>query len=327
MPEQTATAMASPNIALIKYWGNTDDDLRLPVSPSISFNLAELHTRTTVHWLPELGADEVLINGAPTDEAARARVSVHLDLVRALGKHSGCARVESVNNFPIGTGIASSASAFAALSLAATAALGITLPEAALSALARRGSGSAARSIPGGFVAWHTADDQRDSFAHSFAPADHWDLVDVVAVVSREHKKTGSTAGHAVAATSPLQQARIDSAPARFEQCKNAILARDFDALAEIVELDSNVMHSVMMTGSPSLLYWQPETIAIMQQVRHWRQHDGLDVCYTIDAGPNVHCICTAQSADAISDGLAQLPGVLETRKATPGGPAQLLTT
>lgn len=324
MPVLSATATAAPNIALIKYWGNLDHALRLPASPSLSFNLAELYTRTTVDWDDALTADEVIINGEAAGHAALERVSHHLDHVRRLAGHSGHARVVSANNFPIGTGIASSAAAFAALSLAATAALGLTLTERELSALARLGSGSAARSIPGGFVAWYVGEDHASSFAETIAPSEHWDLVDLVAVVSRAHKQTGSTSGHRLADTSPLQAARITTAQDRFERCRAALLARDFPALASVVELDTNVMHGVMMTGSPPLLYWEPTTIALMKQVRDWRDSDGLDVCYTIDAGPNVHCICTAAVAQAIGPALRAMPGVLEVLRATPGGPARV---
>jgi diphosphomevalonate decarboxylase len=327
MSQLTATALASPNIALIKYWGNTDDDLRLPVSPSISFNLAELHTRTTVIWDESLDADAVTINDERVSGPAAARVTHHLNHVRQLAKHDGHAQVVSSNNFPAGAGIASSASAFAALSLAATAALNLHLPERELSALARLGSGSASRSIPGGFVAWYDAPTHADSFAETFAPAHHWDLVDLIAVVSREHKKTGSTSGHPLAATSPLQAARIATAPDRFEQCKAAVLDRDFSTLARVVELDNNMMHSVMMTSDPVLLYWLPETLRIMHMVQTWRENDGLAVCYTIDAGPNVHCICTASAADHIEPALRQLPGVMDVYRATPGGPAALVTS
>ncbi len=324
MPAQTATAIASPNIALIKYWGNTNDELRLPASPSISFNLADLRTRTCVTWDDRLLADEVIINGEPVSGPARDRVVRQLDHIRRMSGHTGHARIESANNFPTGAGIASSASAFAALSLAATAALGLQLTERELSALARLGSGSAARSIPGGFVAWYTGPTHEDSYAESFAPPDYWDLVDLIAVVSHAHKATGSTAGHTVAATSPLQAARLATARERFDRCKAAILARDFAALAPVVELDSNIMHSVMMTGTPSLLYWEPATLAVMHQVRRWRETDGLEVCYTIDAGPNVHCICTAATAEVIAPALRQIPGVLEVFRAVPAGPARL---
>ncbi|GAB4574063.1 MAG: diphosphomevalonate decarboxylase [Anaerolineae bacterium] len=326
MPEQMqATAVASPNIALIKYWGNRNHDLRLPASPSLSFNLAELTTRTTVLWDPTLSADEIILNGEQVHGPAHDRVSHHLNHVRRLAGFSGYARVESVNNFPTGTGIASSASAFAALSLAATAALGLALSERKLSALARLGSGSAARSIPGGFVVWYAADTHEDSFAESIAPPEHWALVDLVAVVSKEHKRTGSTSGHALADTSPLQPARIATAEERFERCKQAVLARDFPALAAVVELDNLIMHSVMMTSTPPLLYWEPETLRLIKLVQRLREKDGLSVCHTIDAGPNVHCICTAEDAPAVEAALRTQPGILEIRSATVGGPARLI--
>lgn len=323
MTRLTATAIASPNIALIKYWGNLDSQLRLPVSSSISFNLAELNTETTVEWEPGLDTDEAWINGSRAEGPALARISLHLDHVRRLAGHSGHARVQSANNFPTGTGIASSASAFAALSLAASAALGLRLSERELSTLARLGSGSASRSIPGGYVAWYTAATHEASYAETIAPVDHWDLVDLIAIVSREHKQTGSTAGHDLAATSPLQAARIASAQARFETCQTALLARDFEALAAVVELDSNVMHSVMMTSTPPLFYWLPPTLNLMHRVRTWRAA-GHSICYTLDAGPNVHCICTTSTADALESELRAMPGVLEVKRATPGGPARL---
>lgn len=324
MSNKTATAVASPNIALIKYWGNLDDDLRLPVSPSISFNLAELHTTTTVTWDDTLAADEVVVNGQVLTGTGYIRVVGFLDHVRRMADHAGKARVISANNFPIGTGIASSAAAFAALALAAPAALDLALSERELSTLARLGSGSASRSVPDGFVAWYVGEKHDDSFAESVAPPEHWGLVDLIAVVSQAHKKTGSTAGHTIAATSPFQAARIATAQVRFDDCLAAVMARDFGALAQVVELDSDMMHSVMMTGSPSLFYWEPDTLRIMKQVRHWREVDGLNVCYTLDAGPNVHCICTIEAANAIENELRQMPGVAKTYRATPGGPARI---
>ncbi len=325
MPERSATAVASPNIALIKYWGNRDHVLRLPASPSISFNLAELHTRTTVVWNTRPDGNHVFIDGQEVTGDSYQRVVRHLDHVRELAGYRGSAQVESSSNFPAGAGIASSASAFAALSLAATAALGLSLSERELSILARLGSGSASRSVPGGFVAWYAGDKHEESYAETFASPDHWPLVDLVAIVSRAHKKTGSTSGHALAVTSPLQAARIVSAQERFDACKQAVLARDFAGLARVVELDSNLMHSVMMTSDPPLFYWQPATLTVIEAIRRWREEDALEACYTIDAGPNVHCICTAGSADVVEGRLRALPGVLDVLRATPGGPARLM--
>src|SRR5574342_110791 len=188
----TATAQANPNLAFIKYWGNRDNVLRLPMNGSISMNLDGLSTRTTVSFQPSLPFDELIINGHEVTGSGLDRVSYILDIVRGMANIHERAEVMSENNFPSGTGIASSASAFAALALAGSKAAGLNLSERELSRLARRGSGSAARSIPGGFVEWQAGTGDEDSFAFSIAPAEHWALVDCIAVVSAAHKKTGS---------------------------------------------------------------------------------------------------------------------------------------
>ncbi len=288
-------------------------------------NLADLHTITTVEWYTALKADALTINGAAPAEAALERVRAHLDVLRARFAIRRFARVNSSNNFPMGTGIASSASAFAALTVAACAALGAELAERELSALARMGSGSAARSIPTGFVEWRAGDAHETSFAQSFAPPQHWDLVDIIAIVSRKHKRTGSSAGHQTADSSVLQPARVSAASKRFPALKSAILRRDFARFAEVVEEDSNLMHSVMMTSKPPLFYWEPLSLAIMKAVRRWRRHDNLQVCYTLDAGPNVHCICAADDADAVAGRLRELSGELDIMRSAAGGGALIL--
>ena len=287
-------------------------------------NLEGLYTRTMVSFQPSLPFDELIINGRETTGLGLERVSALLDTVRHMAHFSLYAEVISENNFPAGAGIASSASAFAALTLAATKAAGLELSEAELSRLARRGSGSACRSIPSGFVEWQAGTGDEDSFAFSIAPPEHWPLVDCVAIVSAEHKPTGSTEGHALAGTSLLQSARVADAPRRLDICRQAIQQRDFQTLAEIVELDSSLMHAVMQTSSPPLLYWQPETVAVMQQVQAWRK-GGLPVCFTIDAGPNVHVLCEQASATITTQRLASLPGIREVRQADVGGGARLI--
>jgi diphosphomevalonate decarboxylase len=319
----TAASRAFSNIAFIKYWGDRDASLRLPANGSISMNLDGLFTRTQVEFSPQYSQDELLLNGVEVTGPALARVTALLSWVRS---HSGVslpARVTSENNFPMGAGIASSASAFAALALAASTAAGLKLSEPELSRLARSGSGSACRSIPGGFVEWQAGEDDANSYAFSFAHPNHWDLVDCVAIISHEHKKTGSTEGHFLANTSPLQPARVADAPRRLNICRQALLQRDFEAFAWIVEQDCNLMHAVMLTSNPQLLYWQPGTLAVMHAVHHWRQHN-LPVCYTIDAGPNVHVICEAWAADQVAGELLQVPGVVQVMRAKPGGPACL---
>jgi diphosphomevalonate decarboxylase len=179
-----ATALAHPNIAFIKYWGMKDEDLKLPANDSISMNIGCLSTRTTVEYDQQLRADEIQLNGTPLSGAGLARVEDFMCHLRQMTGRSLFARITSENNFPTGVGIASSASAFAALALAGTAALDLTLSEQELSNLARWGSGSACRSIPGGFVEWRTDPSTNQSYAVSFAPADHWKLMDCIAIVS-----------------------------------------------------------------------------------------------------------------------------------------------
>lgn len=320
-----ATARSFSNIAFIKYWGNRDDALRLPANSSLSMNLDDLHTTTTVRFDPAASGDRLLLNGNEVAGPARERVSRHLDLLRRAAGVEYPADVASVNNFPTGTGIASSASAFSALTVAAAAALGLSLSERTLSVLARQGSGSASRSVPGGFVEWHAADDSESSYAESIAPPEHWALVDIVAIVSREHKAVGSTGGHALAPTSPLQGARVMDTPRRLTLCRRAILERDFDSFAAVVEQDALMMHGVMMTSTPALLYWQPPTLRLIDAVMAWRAA-GIPVCFTIDAGPNVHVITTGEHADRVSAQVRTVEGVQAILRARPGGPARLLS-
>jgi diphosphomevalonate decarboxylase len=320
----TATAQAHPNIAFIKYWGNRDNTLRLPMNGSLSMNLDGLSTRTTVSFQPSLPYDELIINGHEVAGAGRDRVSYILDLIRDMANIRERAEVMTGNNFPSGAGIASSASAFAALALAGSRAAGLNLSEPELSRLARRGSGSASRSIPSGFVEWQVGTTDEDSFAFSIAEPDHWKLVDCVAIVSASHKKTGSTEGHAIAPTSPLQAARVVDTPRRLDLCRSAILNRDFDAFASIVELDSDMMHSVMMTSTPALHYWNSASLSVMNAVRQWRG-EGLPVCYTVDAGPNVHVICPETEAQAVEKRLREIEGVSNVLVARAGGAAKIV--
>ncbi|NSW52864.1 MAG: diphosphomevalonate decarboxylase [Anaerolineae bacterium] len=324
-PEYTATALAHPNIAFIKYWGNRNDALRLALNDSLSMNLAALHTRTTVRFLLDgsQASDTLVLNGRAIQGDALVRVSGFLNLVRQRAGVDWPAHIISDNNFPTGAGIASSAAAFAALALAASAALGLHLTEKELSILARRGSGSACRSIPAGFVAWHAGVEDGDSYAETIAPPSHWNLVDCVAVIQSAHKPVGSTAGHTLAGTSLLQAARVADAPRRAALCRQAILDRDFEALAVVTELDSNLMHAVMQTSTPPLLYWEPQSVEIMKSVMRWRQ-EGLPVCYTLDAGPNVHVLTLSDSVDEVEQRLRAVDGVAEVLVSAPGGAARL---
>lgn len=319
-----ATAQAHPNIAFIKYWGNADESLRLPANPSISMNLEGISTITTVEWGKD-EKDSLIINGHTADAQALARVVRHLDVIRKRAGINLRAQVTSENNFPMGAGIASSASSFAALTVAAFAAAGVIVDERELSCVARLGSGSASRSIPAGYVEWCTGNTHEESYAFTVADAKHWDLVDVVAVISEGHKAVGSREGHTTATTSDFQAARVASAPTRLKICRQALLDRDFETFATVVEQDSNMMHAVMMTSKPPLFYWKAASLTVMEAVRQWRS-EGIPVCYTLDAGPNVHCITMSAYQDEIGIRLTHIEGVLRVLKAACGGGARILS-
>jgi diphosphomevalonate decarboxylase len=322
----SATAVAFPNIAFIKYWGNRDDALRLPANGSIAMNLDGLETRTSLELDPRLAEDEFTLQGVRQNGIPLERVSAHLDILRGRAGASCKARVESENNFPLGAGIASSASAFAALTLAAADAMGLNLPQRELSILARRGSGSASRSIPDGFTEWYAADADEGSFAESIAAPDHWALVDWIAILDAGPKKVGSAEGNQLARTSPLQAARVADAPRRLEICRRAIRERDFPALAEILEEDTRLMHEVMRTSTPSLNYWKPATLDLMRSIPEWRA-GGLPVAFTIDAGPNVHCLCPEESSSEVERRLRENPAVRQVLRARPGLGARVVAS
>jgi diphosphomevalonate decarboxylase len=318
-----ATAVANPNIAFVKYWGKADDALNLPANPSVSMSLAALVTVTTVEFRLGLAADVVTIDGQAAVGQALARVVSHLDRVRSLAGFGEKAWVVSRSDFPVGTGLASSASAFAALSLAAARAAGLQLGASELSRLARLGSGSACRSVPGGFALWE-GDSDETSFARQIAPPGHWSLHDVVAIVSHEHKGVGSHNGHGLARSSPFFRSRLGTVPELLTAVQLGIEQREVARLGLASEADTLAMHAVMMTSQPSLLYWQPATVAVLQAVQIWRR-GGLDVYFSLDAGPNVHCFCEAVDAAEVRRRLEAVPGVIDVLDSGPGRGVRLV--
>lgn len=324
VPESTASAAGSKasvkapaNIAFIKYWGARDLRRALPSNPSISMTLRECVSHTTVEHLPRTDRDEILLAGAdgslaPAPEGFAARASAHLgEIRRSLGAGGGF-RVATRNSFPSSAGMASSASGFAALAVAATRALGASLSDRRLSILARAsGSGSAARSVLGGYVEWPRAmaagEDESDAFA--LAPADHWDLRDVVAVVETEPKEVSSRDGHRLAATSPYFARRQELLPARLEQVRRAIEERDFDALGPVIEEEAVDLHLIAMSSRPPIFYWSPATLAVLAELRRLRR-EGIAAWATMDAGANVHVITRPEDEEAVAQRLAGVPGV-----------------
>ena len=322
------TAVAGTNIALVKYWGKRDARLNLPAAGSLSLTLKELGTRTTVRFGAHLAeGDRVRLNGRDADEKTRTRVVAFLDLIRVLAGMDARAEVVTENTVPTAAGLASSASGFAALALAASRAAGLSLTPAELSALARRGSGSAARSIFGGFVVMNPGvlADGSDAVAAPLADGDGWPVRLVVAVTTEGPKSIGSTAAmERTARTSPFYAAWVDSVPRDVQDSAAAITARDFDQLGRIAERNAVRMHASAMAADPPILYWNTATWSAMQAVRDLRG-SGIAAYFTIDAGPHVKVLCLAEDADAVQKALGQTPGVLRTLVTSPGRGARIL--
>ncbi|MBI2605848.1 MAG: diphosphomevalonate decarboxylase [Deltaproteobacteria bacterium] len=310
MPKYEASAFAPINIALAKYWGKRDARLNLPTNGSISITLDKFGSTTRVIFDETLEADVLVLNGEEvrTPETLR-KISIVLDELRSIAStrfaRVPCARwrarVLSQNNFPTAAGLASSASGIAALALAASHALGLKLTPERLSELARRGSGSACRSLFDGFVEWKRGElaNGSDSVAASLHPASHWDLRALIVVVDAEPKSRSSTGGMTSARnSSPFFQSWIESAQATLGPIRDAIAARNFHALSRAAEENCLRMHACAISASPSLLYWKPATVALIHEARKMRA-EGVEVFFTIDAGPNVVIVATAAHAAA----------------------------
>jgi diphosphomevalonate decarboxylase len=324
MTVRRAAARALANVALVKYFGKRDPALNLPAAGSLSVALEPLETITSVEFDDQLGRDAVALGGSPADPAFAARVSAFLDLVRTLADCTAAARVATQNGFPTGAGLASSASGFAALALAATRALGLDLDGPALSALARRGSGSAARSIPGGFAAWDagTRADGADSFAREIAGPQDLELRIVVGVTDPAPKALGSTAAmERTRATSPYYAAWIDAARGDLVDALAAVAARDLERLGEIAERSALAMHGAALAARPGIAFWNGATIDALHCVRALRTRGRL-AFFTCDAGPQPKALCAAADEEAVAAAFAELPGVRAVIRCRPGGGA-----
>ena len=320
-------AHANSNIALVKYWGKRDPVLNLPAAGSISMTLEGLQTRTSVLFDPALEQDIVELNHERLPDAKAARLSRFIDRVRAMSGLTHRAHIKTVNDFPTAAGLASSASGFAALALAATRAAGLELSKQELSVLARIGSGSAARSVYGGFVEMHAGSkaDGSDAFAVPLFEAAHWDLKCLVAVCAQGPKDYGSTeAMEHTAHTSPFYQPWIDDVPQALDAARDALGARDFEALAHTAEASCLRMHASAMAAAPGILYWKGATVDLIHSVRAWRKQ-GMAAFFTIDAGPHVKVFCEASDAPKLKEKLTQHPGVLDVLEASAGQGAQIV--
>ncbi|HET6528560.1 MAG TPA: diphosphomevalonate decarboxylase [Balneolaceae bacterium] len=318
-----ATAIAHANIALIKYWGKRQGELNLPAVGSISLTLDSLGTETTIHFDSTLKADHFELNGKTVSGSSLQRLSNFLDCVDSARPY---AAVASTNNFPTAAGLASSASGFAALALSASVALGQNLSRKALSKLARQGSGSAARSVYGGFVEMKCGNDPSgmDDFASPLFDEDYWDVRMLIAITSTEKKPVGSTQGmNHTARTSPYYDVWLQSQPADLKEMRAALQAKDFEKVGELMEYSCFKMHGLAMSARPALLYWNEATIEVIRIIRDLRRN-GTAAYVTVDAGPQVKILCLPETIDDVKQALETVKGVKEILACRPGPAAAI---
>lgn len=315
-----ATATAQPNIALIKYWGKRDLERNLPAVGSISITLANLSTEMTVEFDASLNVDKLEVNG---EENSRMlpRISQCLDSVA--GEQRSRARVLSKSNFPIAAGLASSASSFAALTVAAAAACERTATREELAQLAGRASGSAARSLYGGFA--ELANEGESIALQSLRMPDEWPLQVVVAITDSGPKPVGSTEAMEISRrTSPFYESWVADQDKDLALARGAIEATDFEQLGAIAEHNCLKMHSIMWASRPPTVFWNAATMRCLQTVRQL-QGDGVDVFFTIDAGPQVKAVCAAEHVDDVQTALRETEGVHEIMTTGLGAGARLI--
>jgi diphosphomevalonate decarboxylase len=322
---RAARAIAHPNIALAKYWGKLDASQNLPAVPSLSLTLDAMSTTTTLGFDPSLKADRLMINGALAREAEALRASKLLDRVRAAAGIETRAWIESANDFPTASGLASSASGFAALALAAVRAAGLEWDLARVSDLARQSSASAARSVFGGFVTLASG-----TPGVSFLPAEplvgssEWDVALSVCVTTSQAKEVPSTEGMGhTRETSPYYAAWLARAPLLFERARKAVLARDLEELGRVAEESAFSMHACAMAAAPALFYFSPATVGAIERVRRLRR-EGTLAYVTMDAGPHVKVLSSAADSERVAAALRDVLGVERVLVARPGANADV---
>ncbi len=311
------TIKASSDIALVKYWGKKDEVLRLPENGSISLILSGLDTATTVEFNENFTKDEVIIQGE-SEEGETGRVVKHLDRMRQLAGKKVYAKVVSQNTFPKGTGLSSSGSGLAALTIAATKAIGINLDEKEMSILARQGSGTACRCVCGGIVEWLDGETSETSYSQTIFPADYFDIRDVVAVVDEGKKLISSTQGHALANTSPFYKTRQSEIKAKIEAVRESLNEKNFDKLGALVESEALEFHSILLTSQPPMIAWYPGSLEVMLAVQAMRR-EGVKAYFTINTGFNVHVLTLPEFEDQVVARLEKLPLVKKTIRAKIG--------
>jgi diphosphomevalonate decarboxylase len=319
----SASAVAHANIALIKYWGKRQEELNLPAVGSISLTLDALRTETTIHFDETLQADRLELNGKAVSGISLQRMSNFLDCVDSTRPY---ASVESTNNFPTAAGLASSASGFAALALSASVALGQDLSRQALSKLARQGSGSAARSVFGGFAEMKCGDGPKGDEDYTVPLFDegYWDIRMLIAITSTEKKSVGSTEGMIrTAQTSPYYNSWVQSQSTDLKEMRTALKEQNFEKVGELTEFSCFKMHGLAMSALPALFYWNDATVEAIRIIRELRKN-GTAAYLTIDAGPQVKILCLPEAVDDVKQALQTVDGIKKILVCRPGPAAAI---
>ncbi len=291
---------AHANIALVKYWGKEDEEQVIPYNSSLSLTLDKLYTDTIIETSDK---DEFVLDGVKQGKSESEKIFRFIDRFRQLSQRKNYIRIASVNNFPTAAGLASSASGFAALATAANRYFNLNLSKKKLSEITRFGSGSATRSLFGGFVIW-----QKDEipYAYEFDSAD-WDIAMIVVIINREKKDVSSKeAMRRTVYTSPYYPAWVENAQIDIENIKKAIKKHDFKVLGEITQSNALRMHASMMAAIPPIIYFQPQTLTVLRFVDELNKR-GLECYATMDAGPNVKILTRQSQVRVIVDELASL--------------------
>ncbi len=323
--QNSATAVAHANIALIKYWGKRNETLNLPAAGSISLTLDALKTETTVRYEETLQTDQFELNGNLLAGNSVLRISNFLDIAYGSNNRPKAA-VQSANNFPTSAGLASSASGFAALALAAAKAAGQERSKKELSRLARRGSGSAARSIFGGFAEMicGSKSNGEEDYAAGLFDENHWDVRMLIAVTSTQEKAVGSTQGMKRSAkTSPFYESWLQNQSYDLDEMRNAVKEKDFEKMGELAEHNCFKMHSLALSAEPPLLYWNETTVKIIHLIQNMRKA-GTPVYLTVDAGPQVKIICLPDVINEVKQALQTVGGINEILECKPGPGASI---
>lgn len=308
------TVTAHANIALIKYWGKRDQDLHLPTKTSLSVGLDALKTTTTIA-ISQDENDHITLNGAPAQPKTAQPIKDFLALFKKMYGITTPLAISTINNFPTAAGLASSASGFAALTLGLDRFFNLNLTPRQQSHLARRGSGSACRSLYGGFVVWHQGHqpDGTDSYAEQRYPATHWPTLRIIIVVvsATEKKVSSRIAMQCSVTTSPFYHQWIEESEQRLDLMYKALATKDFCLLGHLAEEDCLGMHKTMHTSIPAINFWSPTTYELINLVNNLRTQHNITCYFTIDAGANVKILCQAHHEPTICNHLQKITGVL----------------